>query len=80
MNTETILAMAKKAGGSANEFNNILYNIAFSNDGLIRFAALIRNATIEECAEVCDNAEDDSPKNLNGYQCAAAIRQMRSEE
>lgn len=79
MNTETILAMAKKAGGSANEFYNILYNIAFSNDGLIRFATLIRNATIEECAKVCDEMNSHLAR-YEPWNIAEAIRKMRSKK
>ena len=69
MTQDEIIRMAREAGAI-----QVDGKIAFYEDDLERFAALVAAHEREACAKVCDDIGDSD----NGYGCAAAIR-ARSE-
>ena len=69
MNRDDVIRMAREAGGLPDP---MVFIGAYE-----RFAALIEQATIERCAEVCDENER---ANLYGVkECAAAIRALKEQ-
>ncbi len=90
MNTEDIIAMAKEAGftTATAAYPYKVVPIA-SPEQITRFAQLVRNATLEEAAKVCEKWVDRYSNTVitnNGHwsgrmdadECAAAIRKMMS--
>jgi len=60
---KTIIEMAREA--------KLLPSYEVHEDDLQRFAALVRADEREACAVVC---ETTAPSQINGYECAEAIR------
>ena len=88
MNRSTILELAREAGGydgftsPPTDWDN--GDFVISPEELLKFATLVRNATLEEAAERCNNmtlygpvAEVQQRYNQAYWHCAAAIRAMK---
>jgi len=67
---KTIIEMAREAGFNTNH-DMIWINKWEVSPYMQRFAALVRADEREACAKVC---ETTAPSQINGYECAEAIR------
>lgn len=78
MNTEEIIKLAREAGGN-DEFTSpptdwIKGYFVISPENLSKFAELVRNAVLEECASEFEGQYTDSCPGTN---ISAAIRAMK---
>lgn len=87
MNRSTILKLAREAGGydgftsPPTDWDN--GDFVISPEELLKFATLVRNATLEEAAGVCDELDEEATckeaRLATGRECAAAIRAMKEK-
>lgn len=73
MDRDTILRLAREAGGFLGELPTGTAWMFFDEAYLLRFAALVAAHEREECAKVCDEYNDGRYANAADL-CAAAIR------
>lgn len=75
MTTDEIIKLAREADPFGE--HGRLYQVAeLTPETLARFAALVRNATLEECASEFEGQRTDSCPGIN---IAAAIRAMKEQ-
>ena len=67
-----IIELAKEAGFVADHVNHDTLLYSGVEQALERFAALVREHTLQEAAQACDDISIDIP-----YNCAAAIRSLK---
>lgn len=71
MDRDQIIRLAHSTG---------LRNVGRANEGaLLRFAAAVRAAALEESAQMCEAQEGDRILKVVAKGCAAAIRSLASE-
>lgn len=79
MTTEEIIKLARKAG--ATDWNE--GDFVISPGGLLKFAALVRNATLEEAANACIETGSIKGRCDAAFDmadaCAEAIRAMKEQ-
>ena len=76
--------LAREADPDYGNADGLLSDSLCGRDAIERFAALVRNAVLEESAEVCDeladlNRQSETDSMWQQGECAAAIRALKDK-
>lgn len=72
MTKEQVIELAKQAGDDWDSTRRE------DKEFLIRFAKLVRNAALEEAAQICDRFQDRNV-GMQPAECAGAIRNLKEQ-